>query len=416
MNHVYVKEIIIDGIRGLRDIQIGVGKDEMQHFILTGKNGSGKTSTLDALSKYINALATNKELIRYSESVTLWKLKEEKRKQSDDSENSIYEAQQNREFYEEKIKEIKEGIELEFNCPKDDLYALFEQGKYVIAYYKADRSFKAEVPKFVEKVVLKDNYGIADTPRYEFVKYLVNLKMTEALANNDKKSEKANAIREWFDKFENLLVRIFEDDSLKLLFDVDDFTFSISVEGKEPFDFNTLSSGYGAVLDIVVDIILRMENKTNKKFLFEVPGIVLIDEIETHLHIDLQKDILGILTGIFPNLQFIITTHSPFILNSLSNVVIYDLEKRLLIEEGLIDVSYEGVVKGYFEVDEMSNEIMDKFEQYRRLVQKNELSDMEVAELDRLEMVLDDMPSYVSADISTEFQRLKLEFMQREDF
>lgn len=70
-----------------------------------------------------------------------------------------------------------------------------------------------------------------------------------------------------------------------------------------------------------------MEKKTGKNFKFDMQGIVLIDEIETHLHLELQKIILKLLTTVFPNIQFIITTHSPFILSSLENTVVYDLEK-----------------------------------------------------------------------------------------
>ena len=62
--------------------------------------------------------------------------------------------------------------------------------------------------------------------------------------------------------------------------------------------------------------MLRMEKQSQRDIRFDMPGIVLIDEIETHLHLELQKKIMEILTGIFPNVQFIVTTHSPFILNS----------------------------------------------------------------------------------------------------
>lgn len=86
-----------------------------------------------------------------------------------------------------------------------------------------------------------------------------------------------------------------------------------------------------------------------------MPGIVLIDEIETHLHLDLQKKILDLLTTVFPKIQFIVTTHSPFILNSLENVVVYDLENHILVEDGLANVPYDGIVEGYFKADTMSS-------------------------------------------------------------
>lgn len=97
-----------------------------------------------------------------------------------------------------------------------------------------------------------------------------------------------------------------------------------------------------------------MEKKTGKNFKFDMQGVVLIDEIETHLHLELQKRILKILLTIFPRIQFIVTTHSPFILSSLENATIYDLEKKLVVENGLANLPYEGIVEGYFKADSLS--------------------------------------------------------------
>ncbi len=49
---------------------------------------------------------------------------------------------------------------------------------------------------------------------------------------------------------------------------------------------------------------------------------------------ELQRKILDLLTSIFPNIQFIMSTHSPFIINSVDNAVIYDLEKKILVKNG----------------------------------------------------------------------------------
>ena len=144
-------------------------------------------------------------------------------------------------------------------------------------------------------------------------------------------------------------------------------------------------------------------------------GIILIDEIETHLHLKLQRKILDWLTTIFPNIQFIVSTHSPFILNSIENVVIYDLEQHTLIEHGLIDVPYEGIVEGYFKADSMSDLLKEKYERYKELVKKEELSDEDFEEIAKLEIFLEEIPDYLAFDITTEYKRLKLEFENRED-
>ena len=146
-----------------------------------------------------------------------------------------------------------------------------------------------------------------------------------------------------------------------------------------------------------------------------MPGIVLIDELETHLHYELQKKVLPFLCSVFPNIQFVVSTHSAFILNSIDNAVIYDLENRTLVKNGLSDVPYEGIIKGYFDVSTMSRELQEKFERYKALVGKNILSDDDLAEIARLSIALDEIPDYLSPELAAEYQRLKTEFNRRED-
>ncbi len=161
--------------------------------------------------------------------------------------------------------------------------------------------------------------------------------------------------------------------------------------------------------------IIRMEKQTNHSFDFYIPGIVLIDEIEAHLHLEMQRTILGMLTAMFPNIQFIVSTHSPFILNSISNAVIYDLEKKMIVKDGLSNVPYGGIVEGYFQADEMSVSLREKFDRYQCLVKKKDLTDDDFEEIAELEMFLNEIPDYLALNLTTEYQRLKLEFEHRED-
>ena len=140
---------------------------------------------------------------------------------------------------------------------------------------------------------------------------------------------------------------------------------------------------------------------------------MLIDEIETHLHLELQKNIMPLLTTVFPNIQFVVTSHSPFILNSIENAVVYDLENRILVENGLEDVPYDGIVEGYFRADKLSNTLKEKFNQYKELVKKEKLTDDEICQIAELELYLDEIPDYLALNLTTEYQRLKLEFMGR---
>lgn len=377
MEQLFITNLTIKKVRHLQDISIPLSENQIKHLILTGKNGSGKTSVVEVLAEYLNKV-----------------------------------------FIEERgtdFRNCQKELDIKFNNKIDTIPELIDKYHYILAYYDAARIFQAEQPKHIEKVQLKKYYGLTEFPHNEFVKYLLDLKMTEALARNNNKTKKADEIQVWFAKLEQLLKQIFDDETVTLKFDEDTFEFHILQHGKEPFDFNTLSSGYQAVLDIVLDIIMRMQYQTQRSFVFDLSGIVIIDEIDAHLHLKLQKSILPFLATLFPNIQFIVTSHSPFILNSIEDVVIYDLENKILVEHGLDNVPYDGIVEGYFRADKLSDILKEKFARYKYLVVKKKLSDDELNEIAELELYLDEIPDYLAIGIATEYERMKLEFINREN-
>ena len=143
-----------------------------------------------------------------------------------------------------------------------------------------------------------------------------------------------------------------------------------------------------------------------RNYAFDTEGIVLIDELETHLHIELQKKILPFLTDFFPNIQFIITTHSPFVLNSIDNAVIYDLEKKIRIEY-LSNYSYEGIVEGYFEVDNYSKELKEKLEEYKNLAFRKDLNDDEKARRAELRIEFKNASNDLAKELKDEFNEIE---------
>mgnify|MGYP004474944271 FL=1 len=413
MENLFITNIKVNKVRHLKDFEIDLSEQKAKHLILTGKNGCGKTSLLDAMATFLDSILGSEDPL--VEKQYLRTYIEELKKVEDRSTKQARKLEEEIEYFKEQVKELTGGVWLTLNCSFEEMNEKFEQGQFIAAYYKADRVFTAEVPKYVEKVELKSDYAVDEAPRENFIKYLLDLKMTQALAITSGKTEKAEQIKDWFDKFQGMLQQIFEDDSVKLEFDEDTFKFQIVMDNREPFDFNTLSSGYAAILDIVVDLIIRMEKQTNKVFDFSIPGVVMIDEIESHLHLALQKNIMGLLTTIFPNVQFIVSTHSPFVLNSLEDVTIYDLEQHLEVKNGLADVPYAGIVEGYFNADSMSETLRDKYKKYQTLVKKKELTDDDFEEIADLEMYLDEIPDYLALNITTEYQRLKAELRNRGD-
>lgn len=414
MYDVYLKEIKIENVRHLRDVSIPICESK-KNLIITGSNGSGKTSLLQAIAGHLDYLTTKGDFEELEKNISLHRDIIEKYKQDENLQAGLLAQENALNHYETQYQNAKCGINIVFNVSNSHLAVPFSNGEFIVAFYEATRKFNAAIPKHVEKISLKDNYTISESPRNEFVKYVLDLKMTEALASTSGKNEKAEQIHKWFNNFEELLKQIFDDESVRLTFDEESFAFAIHQDGKEPFNFNELSDGYAAILDIVVDLMIRMEKHLKGGLSFDLPGIVLIDEIETHLHLELQKNVLDFLMSVFPNIQFIVTTHSPFILNSAKNSVIYDLENRTLVEDGLTNLSYEGVVKGYFEVDDLSRELRTKFDRYKELTGKIELNDEEIEEMANIEMYLDEIPDYLELEISSEYRRMKADFEKRED-
>ena len=413
MEQIFIKNIKINKVRHLKNLDIPVCENKCKHIIFTGKNGSGKTSVLDAISVFLNSITKGddpNELIGYIEGTR----ERIQRRTKEGKEDEVLQEEDLLKRCNAQYLKSTAGVWLDLNTSFVKIRNQFEAGQFVVSYYKADRVFSSIEPKHVEKVQLKSDYAIDETPREEFIKYLLDLKMTQALAISGGKMDKADTIRIWFEKFDDLLKIIFNDKSVRLEFDEETFKFSIVMDEREPFDFNTLSSGYAAILDIVVDLIIRMEKQLNRSFDFAIPGIVLIDEIETHLHLDLQKKIMELLTTVFPNIQFVVSSHSPFILNSLDNVIIYDLENKMLVENGLSDVPYSGIVEGYFKADELSDELRDKFETYKELANKPNLDDDDYEQIADLEMYLDEIPDYLALNLTTEYQELKAKLRSRE--
>lgn len=78
-------------------------------------------------------------------------------------------------------------------------------------------------------------------------------------------------------------------------------------------NLSLLSSGEASLLCMFGEIIRQADRLRNNIILNDIQGIVLIDEIEKHLHIRLQKEALPKLLKLFPKVQFIVSSHSPFL-------------------------------------------------------------------------------------------------------
>lgn len=89
--------------------------------------------------------------------------------------------------------------------------------------------------------------------------------------------------------------------------------------------FDQLSEGYKSIVIFVSDLLYRLQiNQPNTKVIEDLHGIVLVDEIDLHLHPKWQRALIGKLRVLLPNVQFMFTTHSPTIIQGASDdAIIY---------------------------------------------------------------------------------------------
>lgn len=369
----YISRIHINKLFHLQDISIDIADENSPHLILTGKNGSGKTVLLNAIGEFLDNIKDDTDL-----NFLTWAKSTERRR------NEVAKYPVGSEEYIKAESALRRNMELNKKVyGKVDVsfangYGFindYKEGNFIIAFYKAVRKSDITEPKNPTKPTLTLQGDASHNLTSQLLNFLSDLKIQEALARNENLVEDADNIKGWFENFENILRQFFEDSDLRLQFNYKDYTFKIHTNGKT-FKFTELSDGFISILDIVADLILKMQAKGSLTTEFNTPGIVLIDEIESHLHLKLQKIILPMLTTLFPNIQFIVTSHSPFVLSSLPNATAYDLEHREPITN-LTEYSYQSLTEGYFGVSTDSDYARMRYEQFVALLKKEELSEAE---------------------------------------
>ena len=110
MKNIFVTNIKIESVRHLKNIKISLSKDKMKHLIFTGKNGSGKTSVLDALSHYLNTVATSDRLIRVQEVLQYHKKELDKLQQQKVENAKVIEEENAVLKYTNELKQIKSWV------------------------------------------------------------------------------------------------------------------------------------------------------------------------------------------------------------------------------------------------------------------------------------------------------------------
>lgn len=175
---------------------------------------------------------------------------------------------------------------------------------------------------------------------------------------------------------------------------------------------SALSSGLQSILHIVMDIAYRMAqlNPGCPDFI-DIPGIVMIDEVDVHLHPKWQWRILGALHQTFPSVQFIITTHAPIVIASYkdAHLISVDDAQQVSYLPSAYAYSADAVLSGRQNSSGMKAEMSDAISRFDQQLNLGNLPQAK-AELQSMEDEFGyDNPSVVEARAEYALESISLE-------
>lgn len=342
-----IKFLEVTNFRNLKSNKIDFS--DKQFTVLIGNNGTGKTSMIEAITKgfvpiirsvKVDAVKQcdlgNKD-ITCGAAAAIVTLKIEL-----DGEEYIWSNKRrlSTQVQFDEISEFKDKIQNDLKKLKTKYLKCIEDKKLpLVLYYGTDRVIR-EVPL---RGHIK-NFEVTDSLRncfdnvnyfrdfYDWFKTEEDIELRELRGNKSYHNPRIDCVRTALERmikgYRNLRIELSPSRMLMT-----------NSEGTD-LQIEQLSGGYKAVLSVVADIAKRLSiaNPESQNPLEEA-AVILIDELDLHLHPKWQKTIVDDFKRTFPNCQFIISTHSPFIIQSISADELFDIETMSYASE---DGNYNG--------------------------------------------------------------------------
>lgn len=349
MAFTYISQIHVNSCYTKQDFNVPQSAlNQFKHILITGKNGTGKTTILNCLGAQLNEHKKGNSV-----ESALDKLKR------------TLSANKNHSYVPQWLEQIAllKMINVKYLSVEDAPIENYPD--FIFSYFKAHR--KVEF-RNVETVVKEDaiTKTIQDSNESEnfsslLKQYLVNRKVYEAFDYMNKRHDSISRSLVFFDSLTNTLKEILEDQHISLEFIQEDFEFYINLSDGRKITFNQLSEGFSAFFSIVIDLLIRVDHYRKEKndYSIEPYGIVLIDEPETHFHLSLQYNILPLITKLFPNIQLVVATHSPAVISSINNAIIFDLSKMNEVSDWVLGSSYSELMISHFGLDNEFSPLVD---------------------------------------------------------
>jgi predicted ATP-binding protein involved in virulence len=378
--NIFLEELTLEYFRSFQNLNI---RFEEQLTVIIAENGGGKTAILEAIAGCLKNYLAQLQVKGYKKSNIPFKDVSFGQKGSSlclltaDLEYAVVESD-----YDFGGKPTSDVLSVEEIVTLDYTYSFNEkihsQFKEVALPFKKIDIEATKIPVLVyfggESVSVNYNSKLSSTPdklqiiyqnalegeRFAFTHFynwwkgnedrmLRMKKKSDEKKSNEKPSEEYNTIFYQFEKIRTAVEYLMNDDEKQpiyqnlrinedLLMGMDKIIYENGIKVGEPdfIEISQFSAGEKALFAYVADLGLRLlhanplDVSAEKEGLFEIRGrgVALIDEVGLHLHPKWQQKVIGKLLEVFPEMQFVVTTHSPLILGGLSSKNIRIVDKQ----------------------------------------------------------------------------------------
>lgn len=254
----------------------------------------------------------------------------------------------------------------------------------------------------------------AEDEEYDFSinQWIMNNLFKEAMAIKYKDEDTAQQLNNSIESFKKLINDI-TDFNIDFRIDLNPTKLNVVINNVI-VDFDVLPDGLKSLISWVGDLMMVMDNtkwKNNNISIFERNIILFLDEIEVHLHPFWQRKVLPIIQDLFPNAQIFVSTHSPFVVNSIDGAWVHELSLNA-DNDSILSETYQSntsesilyVLKKAFDINEeygpFTQELIDEFYTLRDevlsgdLKNKLELVDISKQLLNREETEITDIVGF----------------------
>ena len=402
----YLQELLINDAYAVKGLRVPVFEpgQAFKHLVLTGRNGSGKTTVLQELSEELKSeLNTSLGPSKVRNGLSALSKLAGQSEELEQAHNQFLAS----------YKIIPSFSAKQQNGSRN--LSSFRD-RFLVAFFREIRRIKVEK---VDTVISDDELtkqllerGKRGSSTELFKQFLVNKKVAQVFDALEGRELLVQAKEKFFGSLESQLGNMFNDKKLKLEFVREKFEFYLRYSDGRLITFNQLPAGFSAFLSILADLLMRVElfREQANDYSYDPCGFVLIDEPETHLHLEMQYQILPLLTSLFPNLQFIVATHSPAVASSIKNATVFDLSTGQTMGDTAAGSSFSELMQTHFGLENEYSNVADAI--LTEVAEIVEMTDRGAAR-HRLQRLLDEQGRYMSPVLRLDVQAHLLH-LQRE--